>query len=73
MRAVFDPTNSISYGSFRCPTCKAEFFSGGKALHDKNCPETGYENCDYLFGPKESGHFTPRIVKDEVTRYLSQL
>jgi len=70
MKAIFDPTNAISYGSYRCPICKAEFFSGGKALHEKDCSETGYEKCDYLFGLKESGHFTPRKVKAEVEKIL---
>ena len=72
MKAVFDPTNTISYGSYRCPVCKAEFFSGGRALHEKDCAEDGYKNCDYLFGPNESGHFTPKIIKAEVAGILGR-
>ena len=72
MRAVFDPSNTISYGSFRCPVCKAEFYRGGKALHEKDCPETGYENCDYLFGLAESGHFTPHGLKRQIAEILKR-
>ena len=56
MELVYDPENStMSYGFYRCPHCNAEFYGGGKALHERSCPkkDEGYKVCEYHFGDKE--------------------
>jgi predicted nucleic acid-binding Zn-ribbon protein len=52
MQTVKDESVTTSYGFFECPACGSRFYGGGQALHNRGCPESGYENCIYHVGPK---------------------
>jgi len=51
----YDPTETMSYEHYVCPTCDASFYSGGRAMHDPDCPVKGqgYDACTMVFGPKQ--------------------
>lgn len=53
MNLIYDESVNASCPLFVCPTCKAEFFGGGRAFHKKDCIETGYENCEMHYGSKQ--------------------
>ena len=50
---------SMSYGSWLCTKCKANFYGGGRPLHKETCPDRelnnlySYANLVYVFGDKE--------------------
>jgi hypothetical protein len=69
----FDPDHPISYGYFSCPVCHAEFYGGGKAMHEQECTEKGYEGCVYVFGPSESLDFAPLSQKDAIRKILARV
>jgi hypothetical protein len=48
----FSKESDISYGFWKCPNCRAQFYGGGPAVHDKSCSKTGYAGCIYVIGPK---------------------
>lgn len=48
----FDPTNTVSYPSYKCPVCDSDFYGSGRALHMDSCTEKGYQNCHVMVGPK---------------------
>ena len=52
-RLQYDPKHDVSYGYYICFTCGADFYGGGKALHDDNCSVRlqGYKSCVLHFGP----------------------
>ena len=49
----YDPTHTLTYGYWHCEACGSIFYGGGEALHNRGCPEQGYANCTYVFGPNE--------------------
>lgn len=53
MKLAYDPNITVSYGYYRCPACRAEFYGGGKAMHEKSCAQTGYEACILVIGDKQ--------------------
>ncbi len=63
---AYDPSHTISYGYWTCPTCKTSFYGGGETMHMKDCTnrEQGYNACVYSFGPKEV-----EKVKEYAKRY----
>ena len=68
----YAPTHELSYGYWYCPTCQAEFYGGGPALHNTGCTEQGYEPCIYCYGPNENTRWIGAVVteaeKQEATR-----
>lgn len=50
----YNATHTLSYGYFHCTACGAEFYSGGRALHEQGCTEEGYATCTYVFGPNDT-------------------
>lgn len=55
MRLIYDPDSAIGYGRWTCATCNADFYGGGRALHERGCAvaKDEYESCDYNFSLKE--------------------
>ncbi len=73
MKAKYDADHDISYGYYECPICGAKFYGGGRALHNTECSERDYGNCIYVFGPKESLHFAPTKLHEEITKIMSEV
>lgn len=69
----FDQHHPLNYGYYSCSICHAEFYGGGRAMHNPGCTEEGYENCAYVFGPKESMHFAPHGQKDAIRKILEEV
>lgn len=56
-KLAFDPNHTISYGYYRCQTCGAEFYGGGRTLHNAGCAtNAGYADLIYVFGPKDKNY-----------------
>ncbi len=53
-RIAYDAAHELSYGYWRCPDCGAEFYDGGRALHERTCAQTDYSACIYVFGPNDT-------------------
>lgn len=51
----YDSESNLSYGYWHCPQCKATFFGGGPALHERDCPDAPnkYKNLIYRFTRQE--------------------
>jgi len=47
----FDPNYELSYGMWRCPECKSEFFPGLTALHNRDCSQSDLSGCILVIGP----------------------
>jgi hypothetical protein len=60
MKVKFDSTHTLSYG----------YIEDGERQYYSNTP--GKEVGIYVFGPNESGYFTPQKVKAEVARILGR-
>lgn len=52
----FNPDAKVSYGSWKCPECKNQFYGGGPALHARGCSKTGYDGLIYLYTATEKEH-----------------
>ena len=48
----YSADETMSYGSWRCPSCGSRFYGGGKAIHNDGCTQTGYGGCVQIVGDK---------------------
>ena len=48
-KLVYDPEVKVSHGLWVCPECDAEFYGGGKAMHNKGCSIPGYVGLEFHF------------------------
>ena len=53
MKRVYDESVTVSYPLYVCPVCGSKFYGGGKAIHNPGCSETGHDNCEVHYGPKQ--------------------
>lgn len=52
VKLVYDESETLSYGHYRCETCKAEFYGGGPAIHKADCANKakGHEGLTFVIG-----------------------
>ena len=54
MKYVYDESVTVSYSLFVCPTCGAQFYAGGKPMHEASCPYYGqWTGVEQHFGPRQ--------------------
>jgi hypothetical protein len=46
----FDPDSKLSYGSWKCHECGAEFFGPGVTFHEIDCSRCDMSNRNYFSG-----------------------